>query len=153
MYLNKVTLIGNLTRDPELKAIPSGINVVNVGLATNRSYKDKDGNKKDEVEFHNLVAFGKQAEVISQWCKKGGQLMVEGRLSTKNWESDGKKMYKTEIIVENFQFGNKPKSEIESTLSDEQKEEIKQVKANYQNNESNTLENTGDEINPDDIPF
>jgi single-strand DNA-binding protein len=149
MYLNKVVLIGNLTRDPELKALPSGVNVANFGVATNRNYKDKDGNKKEDVEFHNIVVFGKQAEVISQWCKKGSQILIEGRLSTKTWESDGKKMYKTEIIVENFQFGNKAKET--STLSESDKEAIKELKSNHQNNESNTLE-TGD-IDIDSIPF
>lgn len=149
MYLNKVILIGNLTRDPELKALPSGVKVANFGVATNRSYKDKDGNKKDEVEFHNVVSFGKQAEVIAQWCKKGSQLMVEGRLSTKTWESDGKKMYKTEIIVDNFQFGNKAKEA--STLTEQEKEDLKAIKQAH-SNESNTVEDPTD-ISPDDIPF
>ena len=147
MYLNKAILIGNLTRDPELKALPSGIKVANFSIATNRTYKDKDGNKKEEVEFHNLVAFGKQAEVIEQWCKKGSQLMVEGRLSTKTWESDGKKMYKTEIIVDNFQFGNKAKET--STLTEQEKEDLKAIKQSH-SNESDTVEDIADEIS---IPF
>lgn len=150
MYLNKVILIGNLTRDPELKTLPSGVKVTNFGIATNRSYKDKEGNKKEDVEFHNLVSFGKQAEVIQQWCKKGSQLMVEGRLSTKSWESDGKKIYKTEIIVDSFQFGNKAKET--STLSEQDKENIKAIKKAH-SNESDTMESEGDDVNPDDIPF
>lgn len=147
MYLNKVILVGNLTRDPELKALPSGIKVANFSIATNRSYKDKEGNKKDEVEFHNLVSFGKQAEVIEQWCKKSSQLMVEGRLSTKSWESDGKKMYKTEIVVDNFQFGNKAKDF--STLTDQEKEDLKSIKQAH-SNESDTVEDITDESS---IPF
>jgi len=111
MYINKVTIIGNLTREPELKALPSGLNVVNFSVAVNRNYKDKDGNKKEEVEYINIVAFGKQAEIINQYVKKGHQIFVEGRLQTRSWEKDGKKSYATEVIMENFQFGNNPKSE------------------------------------------
>lgn len=105
MYINSVTIYGNLTRDVELKALPSGIQVANFGVATNRNYKDKDGNKKEEVEFHNLVAFGRTAEVIAQYMKKGSAIYVEGRLQTRSWEKDGQKFYRTEIVVNNFQFG------------------------------------------------
>ncbi|MDB5244806.1 MAG: single-strand binding protein single-strand DNA-binding protein [Parcubacteria group bacterium] len=107
MYLNKVTLYGNLTRDPELKALPSGSNVASFGIATNRSYKDKNGAKQESTEFHNLVAFGRTAEVIAQYVKKGRPLFIEGRLQTRSWDDKetGKKNYRTEIVVENFQFG------------------------------------------------
>ncbi|HVX90209.1 MAG TPA: single-stranded DNA-binding protein [Candidatus Paceibacterota bacterium] len=105
MYLNKVTLYGNLTRDPEVKALPSGQQVANFSIATNRTYKDKNGQKQEQTEYHNVVAFGRTAEVIGQYVKKGRPLFVEGRLQTRSWEADGKKNYRTEIIVENFQFG------------------------------------------------
>jgi single-strand DNA-binding protein len=105
MYLNKVTLYGNLTRDPEVKALPSGQQVANFSIATNRTYKDKNGQKQEQVEYHNVVAFGRTAEVIGQYVKKGRPLFVEGRLQTRSWETEGKKNYRTEIIVENFQFG------------------------------------------------
>ncbi len=107
MYLNKVFLYGNLTRDPELKALPSGSQVANFGLATNRTYKDKNGAKQEATEFHNVVAFGRTAEVIAQYVKKGRPIFVEGRIQTRSWEGkeDGKKQYRTEIIVDNFQFG------------------------------------------------
>src|SRR3989344_6560969 len=105
MYLNKVFLYGNLTRDPELKALPSGQNLVSFGLATNRTYKDKNGQKQEATEFHNIVAFGRLAEVIAQYMKKGRPLFVEGRIQTRSWESEGQKKYRTEIVVENFQFG------------------------------------------------
>ena len=108
MYLNKTTIIGNLTRDPELKALPSGIKVANFSLATNRTFKDKDGNKQEEVEYHNCVAFGNQGENIAKYMKKGSQLLVEGRLKTSSWEKEGQKFYKTEIVVEGSQFGSKP---------------------------------------------
>ena len=105
--LNKATIIGNLTRDPESKALPSGITVVNFSIATNRNWKDKEGNKKEEVQFHNCVSFGKQADTIAQYVKKGQQLMVEGRIQTRSWEVEGGKRYATEIMVEQFQFGAK----------------------------------------------
>jgi len=105
MYLNKVTLYGNLTRDPEVKALPSGQQVANFAIATNRTYKDKNGQKQEQTEYHNVVAFGRTAEVIAQYVKKGRPLFIEGRLQTRSWEAEGKKNYRTEIIVENFQFG------------------------------------------------
>lgn len=137
MYLNKTQIIGNLTRDPEMKALPSGVNVANFSIATNRSFKDKDGNKQEEVEFHNVVAFGKQAEVINQYCSKGKQLYVEGRLKTSSWEKDGAKHYKTEIVLENFQFGNNK----ETTQSSPAVEK------------SEGVDNVEEEIKPEDIPF
>lgn len=112
MYLNKTNLIGNLTKKPELKTLPSGGSVSSFSLATNRTWKDKNsGEKKSEVEFHNCVAFGKTAELIAQYCDKGSQLYLEGRLRTRSWEKDGIKKYTTEIIIETMQFGNKPKQE------------------------------------------
>lgn len=106
--LNKVILIGNITRDIELKALPSGMKVASFGLATNRTWKDNNGQKQEQAEFHNVVSFGKQAEVIQQYCKKGDQLYIEGRIQTRTWEDkSGEKKYKTEIILESFQFGNK----------------------------------------------
>jgi single-strand DNA-binding protein len=107
MYLNKVMIIGNLTRDPELKALPSGSKVVNMGVATNRYYKNKDGGREEQVEYHNIVAFARLAELCAQYLKKGNQVFVEGRLQTRSWESDGAKKYKTEIIADTIQFGNK----------------------------------------------
>src|SRR3989339_342626 len=108
MYLNKVLLYGNLTRDPELKALPSGGQVANFGLATNRTYKDKSGQKQETTEFHNIVAFGRSAELIAQYMKKGRPLFVEGRIQTRSWDDkeSGKKNYRTEIVVDNFQFGD-----------------------------------------------
>ncbi len=111
IYLNKATLVGNLTRKPELKIVGSDTKICNFSIATNRSWKDKSGVKKEEVEFHNCVAFGRTAEVIEQWMDKGSQILVEGRLKTSSWEKEGVKHYKTEIVVESFQFGsNKPKT-------------------------------------------
>ena len=107
MYLNKVFLYGNLTRDPEVRALPSGQQVASFALATNRTYTDKNGSKQEAVEFHNIVAFGRQADVIAQYLKKGRPIFVEGRIQTRSWDdkSSGEKKYRTEIVIENFQFG------------------------------------------------
>lgn len=108
MYLNKVFLIGNLTRDPEVKAIPTGAKVCSFGVATNRVWMDKTGKKQEAVEFHNVVVFGRQAETSGQYLKKGQQVMIEGRLQTRSWDGqDGKKNYRTEIVADRVQFGQK----------------------------------------------
>lgn len=146
MYLNKVTIIGNLTRDPELKALPSGVQVVNLGVATNRNWKDKEGNKQEAVEYHNIVAFGRQAENIAQFLKKGSSILVEGRLQTKGWESDGVKKYRTEIVAESVQFG--PRKEGGSGNFDKNKNDNGSVEVR-----SDEIEYPTEEINPEDIPF
>lgn len=105
MYLNKVLLYGNLTRDPELKALPSGQQVASFGLATNRTFKNKEGAQQEQTEFHNIVAFGRTAEVMGQYLKKGRPIYVEGRIQTRSWDKDGQKQYRTEIVVDTFQFG------------------------------------------------
>ena len=86
MYLNKAILIGNLTRDPELRSLPSGVKVCSFSLATNRVWKEKNGVKQESVDYHNVVAFGRQAETIDQLMKKGRSLLVEGRIQTRSGE-------------------------------------------------------------------
>jgi single-strand DNA-binding protein len=105
MYLNKAMIYGNLTRDPEKRALPSGQSVVSFAVATNRTYTDKDGKKQDQTEYHDVVAFGKLADVMGQWLKKGRPVYIEGRLQTRSWDQDGVKRYRTEIVADNFQFG------------------------------------------------
>ena len=107
MYLNKVFIAGNLTRDPELKALPSGANVSSFGVATNRTWRDQNGEKKEATEFHNIVVFGRQADTCAQYLKKGQQVLVEGRLQTRSWDKDGQKQYRTEIVADRVQFGAK----------------------------------------------
>ncbi len=98
--LNKVMLIGNLTRDPELKYTPSGAAVTTFGVATNRSWTTDTGEKKEDVEFHNIVAWSKLAEICAQLLKKGGKVYVEGRLSTRTWQAqDGTQKNRTEIVI------------------------------------------------------
>ena len=105
MYLNKVFIIGNLTRDPELKALPSGINVCSFSIATNRVYKDKNGVKQENTDFHNIVVFGRQADTTAAYLKKGSMAYVEGRLTTRSWDGpDGKKRNVIEVRAERIQF-------------------------------------------------
>ncbi len=103
MSLNRAQLIGNLTRDPELRTTASGQSVVNFGIATNRSYKDRDGQKQEQTEFHNIVAWGKLADICAQYLSKGRKVFVEGRLQTREWEGqDGSKRRTTEIVADNM---------------------------------------------------
>lgn len=103
MNLNKVMLIGNVTRDPEIKKIPSGQSVVALGLATNRRWTDKAGQKQEQVEYHNIVAWNKLADIIGQYVKKGSKIYIEGRLQTRSWDDQsGTKKYKTEIVADNL---------------------------------------------------
>ena len=148
MYINKVQILGNITRDPELKALPSGVSVTSFSVATNRVWKDKDGQKKEEAEFHNITLFGNTAENVSRYMKKGSQIYIEGRLQTRSWEDKetGKKIYRTEIIGENVQFGNNKDTDSRSTGS-ARKESPRKIEAEQQ------WEEVSDDINPDDIPF
>ena len=102
--LNKAQIIGNITKDPELRQTQSGQQVCTFSIATNYSWKDSNGNKQEEAEFHNIVAWGKLAEICSQYLRKGQKVFVEGRLKTQSWEDkeSGKKMYRTEIICKDM---------------------------------------------------
>jgi single-strand DNA-binding protein len=107
MYLNKAMIYGNLTRDPELKALPSGMNVCSFSLATNRVYNDRDGNRQEAADYHNIVVFGKQADNCAKYLTKGSATYVEGRLQTRSWDKDGAKQYRTEVVADRVQFGPK----------------------------------------------
>lgn len=109
MYLNKVYLYGNLTRDPEMKSLPSGAKVTSFSLATNRVYKDQSGARQEQTEYHNIVVFGRQAETSAQYLKKGQGVLIEGRIQTRSWDdkTTGEKKYRTEIIADAVQFGPK----------------------------------------------
>lgn len=103
MDLNKVMLIGNLTRDPETRVTPQGTNVCSFGLATNFVFTDASGSKQQRAEFHNIVAWRKLGEICQQYLKKGSKIFVEGRLQTRTWDgNDGKKNYRTEVIMDNM---------------------------------------------------
>ncbi len=100
MDLNKVMVIGNLTRDPEMRNVPSGDSVANFGVATNRIWTDQAGQRQEAVEYHNVVAWRKLADICGQYLKKGNKVYIEGRLQTRDWEGqDGIKRYRTEIVA------------------------------------------------------
>ena len=104
--VNKVILIGNLGRDPEVRSTPSGQPVANFTLATSRRWRDKNGQKQEQTEWHQVVVWGKQAEIAGQYLTKGKQIYLEGRLQTRSWDDrqTGEKKYRTEVICENFQM-------------------------------------------------
>ena len=154
MYLNKAFIIGNLTRDPELKALPSGSKVASFGLATNRTYKDKDGNRQDSAEFHNIVAFGRLGELCAQYLKKGAQAFVEGRIQTRSWDApDGSKKYRTEVIAENVQFGSRSGGGGKSGQADASSPKGEAAPAKDDPAGAEAIEYPQEEINPEDIPF
>jgi len=142
-------LYGNLTRDPELKSLPSGIQVANFSVATNRVYKDREGNKQEQAEFHNVVVFGRQAETVSQYLKKGSAAYVEGRLQTRSWEQEGQKKYRTEVIAERVQFG--PRSSGGGGAPAQADDNVQNT--NTDSADSGGIDYPQDEVNPDDIPF
>jgi single-strand DNA-binding protein len=146
MYLNKAMIFGNLTRDPEMKALPSGMQVCSFSVATNRSYTDRDGKKQESTDYHNVVAFGKQAEVISKYLTKGRGVYVEGRMQTRSWDKDGQKQYRTEIIMDRFEFGPSTgggSSAGNSGSPSGSKDSGAPILPDYPQ----------EEINPEDIPF
>lgn len=149
MYLNKALVIGNLTRDPEAKSLPSGIQVTSFSVATNRVWKDKNGAKQESVDYHNIVVFGRQAETVAQYLRKGSSVLVEGRMQTRSWDgNDGKKNYRTEIVADRVQFGPRggstgaPSSAPATSKND--KAEVPPME---------TIDYPEESINLDDIPF
>lgn len=154
MYLNKALIIGNLTRDPELRALPSGIQVASLSVATNRVWKDKNGAKQESADFHNIVVFGRQAETSAQYLKKGQQVMVEGRIQTRSWDdkSSGEKKYRTEIVADRIQFGPKAGGFGGGPAGDASEGSAKGGKAPAAN-AVDTIEYPSEDINPEDIPF
>lgn len=104
MSVNKVILMGGLTRDPEVRYMPNGEAVANFSLATSETWKSKDGVKQEKSEYHNVVAYRKLGEIIGEYCKKGSQVFIEGKLQTRKWEKDGVTRYTTEIIADKMQM-------------------------------------------------
>jgi single-strand DNA-binding protein len=130
MNLNKVFLIGRLTKDVELRATPSGQPVASFGVATNRIWTNPTGQRQEEVEYHNIVVWGRQAELANQYLSKGRLVMIEGRLRTRSWESQaGERRSRTEIIAERIQFGPRAQAQeklgIQETTPSEPIDEIK----------------------------
>ncbi|MFA6999556.1 MAG: single-stranded DNA-binding protein [Candidatus Paceibacterota bacterium] len=148
MYLNKAILIGNLTRDPELKAIASGNKVCTFSIATNRTYKDSNGVRQEKTDYHNIVVWGKTAENVATYMKKGSQVLVEGRMETRSWDdaATNTKKYRTEIIADTVQFGAKSSGGSSSTSGS-------QAPTSKKEEEIDTIEYPEEQINAEDIPF
>jgi single-strand DNA-binding protein len=178
MNLNKVFVLGNVTREPEVRSLPSGQQVTSFSIATNRFYTSGAGEKKQETEFHNIVCFGKLADIASRYLNKGSLVLVEGRIKTRNWDdkATGAKRYKTEIIAETMQLGPRNAGTAPSSGSSnygkpafgkpEPEQEIKQeeipiIQEDYtppsdSTEDSKTISFEGDaadEIDVKDIPF
>ncbi len=174
MNLNKAFVLGNVTRDPEVRSLPSGQQVTNFSIATNRFYTSSAGEKKQDAEFHNIVCFGKLADISSRYLNKGSLVLIEGRIKTRNWQdSAGVKHYKTEIIAETMQLGprgagssgnsNYQKSSFQGPEPESVKpEEIPVIEENYtppspdNSGDQKTVSFDGDaadEIDVKDIPF
>lgn len=171
MYgLNRVQIIGNVTRDPEMRYTPNGQAVCSFSVATNRRWKGSDGTNQEATEFHNVVAWRKVAEIIAQYVKKGNKIYIEGRLQTRNWEGqDGTKRNRTEIVMEDFVFltpkgsASAPETTVgadveefptkdkEDTLPADEPEETEKKKPTAK--KETKEEPSSDDINLDEIPF
>lgn len=150
MYLNKAFIFGNLTRDPELRSLPTGNKVSSFAVATNRTWKGNDGTKQEATEYHNVVAFGKQAELVAQYMKKGSSIFVEGRMQTRSWDSEGVKKYRTEIVAETIQFG--PRAGGSGGYNGGSSSGSSSSTQNAPEESVGTIDYP-DDINPEDIPF
>ena len=148
MYLNKAFVFGNLTRDPELRSLPSGVQVASFSIATNRVWKNQEGQKQETPEFHNIVVFGRQAETVGQYLKKGSSALIEGRMQTRSWEADGGKKYRTEIVADRVQFG--PRTGGGSSSGSKQAADDQGA---GNKSDSDSIQYPDDEIDPNDIPF
>lgn len=147
MNLNKVFILGNLTRDPEVRTTPSGQQVANFSIATNRVWYNQNKEKNQETEFHNIVAWGRLAEIASQYLTKGKMVLIEGRIKTRSWQAqDGTKKYRTEIIAENMQMG--PKSQGSGA-----RPETAEDTAQSAPPEENSMPIASEEIGSDEVPF
>ena len=158
MNINKAIVIGRITQNLELKNLPSGMSVLNFSVATNYTYKDQNNNKVEETEFHNVVVFGKTAENIARYFVRGQEIYVEGRLKTRTWDDkeSGKKMYRTEIILEKFEFGAKPNGgDNQNSYPQNNNQNFQQAQQNndFQKPSSDEIEYPTDDVDPEDIPF
>lgn len=168
MNLNKAFILGNLTRDPELRQTPSGQVVVNFGVATNRVWFDQTGNKQTQTEFHNVVVWGRKAEVAKQYLSKGRLVLIEGRLATRSWQNqNGEKRTRTEVIAENMQLGPRfAAANFQATSLDQEPEkpaaplpevQLDEIGAPSEPSNANQdalpSESEKDEIRVEDIPF
>ncbi|MFA6407826.1 MAG: single-stranded DNA-binding protein [Candidatus Paceibacterota bacterium] len=154
MNLNKVFIVGRLTNDPQLRSTPNGQSVASFSLATNRTWMNKQGQKQEDVQFHNVVAWGRQAEIINQFLKKGAMALVEGRLQTRQWQDkQGQNRSTTEIICERIQLG--PRAGGADMGGSRQSVAKPSTKDDYSQEMKETLPEIDleEEIKSEDIPF
>lgn len=150
MDLNKVMLIGRLTRDPESKTTPQGVALTTFGLATGRVWKDQQGNQRDATEFHNVVAWRRLAEICAQYLSKGKQVYIEGHLQTRTWDGqDGKKNYRTEVVADNMIMLGSPTGSSSTPRQQTQATEAPQPQPVM----TSTTVSADEEIRIEDIPF
>jgi single-strand DNA-binding protein len=152
MNLNKAMIIGNLTRDPEIRNIPSGQTVASFSVATNFIWTDQSGQRQEKVEFHNVVAWRRLAEIVGQYLKKGSKVYIEGRLQTRDWlGQDGIKRYRTEIIADNMIMLDRAGA---MTSREEQPPAPTEPIINVdENRETDEMNPTEEEIKVENIPF
>jgi len=151
---NQAIIMGNLTRDPEMRYTPNGQPVTTFSIATNRRWKNNEGQLQEETEFHNVVAWGKLAEICGQILYKGRKALVSGRIKTRHWEGqDGSKRTVTEIIADTISATGSPKTSGESSLVAATEETSTQTSQKSADNAKPAKDNADDEINLDEIPF
>ena len=147
---NQAIVMGNLTRDPELRTTPTGQNVCSFAVATNRMWQDASGERKEAAEFHEIVAWGKLAELANQYLGKGRKVMVVGRLQTQSWEKDGVKRSRTEIVANDISFLDAPRDGAGNNQAAVAPEDVDQSAGQ----KDVVVEDVGDDqVNLDDIPF
>jgi single-strand DNA-binding protein len=152
---NKVVLMGNLTRDPELRSIPSGQNVASFSLAVNRTWKNASGEQQEAVDYIDCNIWGKPAEIITQYMKKGSAILVSGRLQQRTWEQEGQKRSKVEVVVEDFNFvgGGSGDGGGGSSYSSPKEDSSSSTPKSAKKEDSSSDDLGNEPINLDDIPF
>lgn len=161
MNVNKVILVGRLTRDPEVRSTSSGQSVTSIGLATNRFWTDKNGQKQEKTEFHNVVLWGRLAEIAGQYLTKGQEAYIEGRLETRSYTAkDGNERRVTEIVGENMQLGSKPQGSgggfsqgYNKNQAQAQPASQAQAKSQQEDIPTINLDEEEDEVKIEDVPF
>ncbi len=158
MYYNRAIIVGNLTRDPELRSLPSGVQVATIGVATARVWKDKNGAKQESADYHNVVVFGRQAQTSAQYLRKGASVLVEGRMQTRSWDAtDGTKKYRTEIVADRIQFGPRrdgaPAGDTSKKGDGGSPASAKALAGEQEAPPEGAIEYPEENVNVDDIPF
>lgn len=154
MNLNRAIIVGRVTNEPEKRALPSGQSVATFGVATNRVWYDNERNKKEEAQFHNIVAFGKLADTASQYVQKGALVLIEGRIQYRSWDGkDGQKHYRTEILVENLQLGPRASGQGNAPLQAQGASSKKEPKNPPAGGEIPTVSEDDDIDIEEEIPF